>query len=278
MNIPNIKLPLPHGCMGMSPSLLKKPCALGCDIRPGSFDVLIGDIHCPAPDRKILRLVFAGKVRDERDVIWLAHQYPVRCGVVDSRPEGTLAKRLVERMIRARKDFWRAQYATNPSAVEMSVNQEERLLTLERTMTLDSVFFGFSTGLGVAIPQNFKEITAGKFKSELCASTRSPVMWKNQPWYRWTENCADHAFHAWNYMLVAAVKCGLDRLTNSDSAMAQPGLVVSGGRGDEFYERGDDMDPDGMEAGDRLDPSKFRPDKDDAFEPLDVISLDDQGF
>jgi hypothetical protein len=240
-----VPLPLPLGCMGIQPKFLTNACAMGVDIRPGSWDVIIGDLWRPGPDRKVARAVFIGKVRDEVDVEFLAEQYPVRCGIVDSRPDGTLSKRLVDRLVKRGKNFWRAQYATNPSTVEMTKNEKERIITLERTMTLDNnSWMPFVTGMGAALPENFRDIMGGKFKNEMCASTRQPVMWNQEPWNRWSEG-SDHAFHAWNYMMVAMQIGRMEHLGDPTTLMARPGRVESSLSSD--FESKDDMDADMIE-------------------------------
>src|ERR1035441_1029193 len=123
MVIDPIKFPLPvYWGAGVPPKTVKTPCALGCDVRPGSFDVCIGDVLRPRPDLVIPRILFYGKVRDEADVIYLAQQYPVKCGIADCRPESTVIKRMIDKMRSMRKDFWRAQYPPNASSnVEMVI-------------------------------------------------------------------------------------------------------------------------------------------------------------
>jgi len=187
--------------MGIPPDTLRNPCACGVDVRPNSWDVSIGDVVRRGP-KYVARLVFYGKVRDEEDVKRLCDEYPVRCGVIDVRPETTLATRLVKSMRKRHKDFWRAQYNTNPTAIEMTVNENEHLLTLERTMSMDEVYFALDKGESLAIPENYASIEDGKFAEELKAPTKVPIVWHGEPWWKWTEG-ADHSFHSLNYMLVA---------------------------------------------------------------------------
>lgn len=208
-----IPMPLPRSWgWGVRPGDVRNRCAMGVDVRPDSWDVAILDCHRPnrhKPDHMPFRLVFNGKVRDEKDVIWLAHQYPVVCGGVDSRPDGTLAKRLVTALRRTRRDFWRVQYNTNPSNVEFAKNEKEHLITLERTMTMDEVFIALQSGQGLALPQNYREIGGGTFVSELCAPTRVQVEWHGQDVPRWTEKEEDHTFHCVNYGMFMARFCNL---------------------------------------------------------------------
>lgn len=254
-----VKLPLPNGCMGIQPHMVTRPCAVGVDIRFDSFDVAIADVWPQSADQKVARLVFYGKVRDDKDVVWLCHQYPVSCGVVDCRPEGTLAKRFVEKLRRQRKDFWRAQYNTNPSNVELTVNEKEHLITLERTMTIDNLFLALSTSLGMALPQNWRDIgrapgqDMGAFGKELMAPTKSGVIWHGMQDFRWDASDGDHATHALNYLLVA-IGIGKLHLPRGDALMPMKGLVAGtlGGNMDEEVDPmhreiyGDDDDDSGV--------------------------------
>lgn len=227
------QIPLPlgrHWGWGLRPRDVRGKCAMGVDVRPDSWDVAIFDAHRPwkhKPDHMPLRLVFNGKVRDEMDVIWLAFQYPVAAMGIDSRPEATLANRLVKRLRKARKDAWRVQYNTNPSTVEFTKNEKEHQITLERTMAMDELFVGMQCGQ-IALPQNYQEVMGGTLVSELCAPTRVQVEWHGQDWPRWTEKEADHTFHCMTYGLFMAKFSNI--WTPSDAqVMAGPGLVQTPG-------------------------------------------------
>lgn len=199
-----IDLPIPRSWgMGLPPASVKTSCAIGVDVRPGSWDCGIGFMNRSKPDQPVAKLVFYGKVRDEKDVIFLCNQYPVKCGVVDCRPESTIVTRMIEKLRRQHKQFWKAQYAPNTSSgIEIQINEKEKLVTLHRTMALDRVFYAASNGLGLAIPQNFREICSGQFASELCTSTRVPVIERGAESINWTAG-ADHAHHCLAYMMVA---------------------------------------------------------------------------
>lgn len=242
--IPNITLPLPKGCMGIPPDAVRNPCAMGVDVRPGSWDVSIGDVVRRGP-KFVARLVFYGKVRDEDDVVWLCNQYPVRCGVVDVRPEQSIAPRMVKSLRAQHKEFWRAQYNTNPTAVEMTVNEKEHLLTLERTMAMDEVYFALDKGETMAIPENYASIEGGQFSNELKAPTKVPILWHGEPWWRWTDG-ADHAFHSLNYLLVA-MKVGKLWQARTTGITTIKGMTESVGRKDRIDDpdESDYIDPMG---------------------------------
>lgn len=224
MDFEPIKFPLPpYWGAGVPPKAVNTPCGAGCDVRLGSFDVCIGDLFRPRPGVSIPRILFYGKVRDEADVIYLCQQYPVKCGVADCRPESTLIKRMIEKMRRLRKNFWRAQYPPNSTSnVEMVLNEAEHLVTLHRTMTLDEVFFAVSNGM-MAVPQNFMEICHGDFVKELTNPTRVPVIERGEENWHWTKG-KDHPLHAIGYWL-AAMKIGKLSGFNAEILMPVRGAV-----------------------------------------------------
>jgi hypothetical protein len=220
-----IRVELPKGCMGVTPSSVRGPCAIGVDVRPGSWDVVCGDVVMSPAGLYVARPLFVGMVRDELDVLHVMQQYKVRVGVCDTRPETTLAKRL---QVSARDkgiEVWRAEYNTSPSTIDMQANEKEMVLKLDRTMTLDTVHYAFQTGLTVVLPQNFKEITGGDFVREMCSSQRVPTRWMGKDCYTWEGRGADHAFHAFNYFLAAIRKGNLMAYGGTETMGPSRGLV-----------------------------------------------------
>lgn len=205
---------LPTGCMGMPLALTAPPCILGCDIRPGSYDLTIADVINSSRDNgktRVVRPVFIGKVRDEKEMIWVARQYRVKFGVMDSRPDGTLMLRAVKEGAQFGINLWRAEYLTQPSNVEYTKNEKEKLLKLERTMTIDQVHHAFQTGIGVVLPENFQNVNGGQFESEMCASTKTPTLWHGKEYMRWEAKSPDHALHSFNLLMIAARVSGMIR-------------------------------------------------------------------
>jgi hypothetical protein len=223
-----IERDLPKDCMGVDPRTVRGPTAFGCDVRPGSWDLIIGGVETSSTTKiPVIKPLFTGKVRDEADVIFFLRQYKVRFGVIDTRPETTLAKRL---QLSAREHgikVWRAEYNTAPSVVEVQENEGEGVLKLDRTMTLDNVHYSFVTGLSVILPQNWQEVTKGSFKREMTSSTRIPTMWQGKPHYSWDHVGDDHSFHAFNYLLVAVKKGNLLSFGSSETLRPDKGLVAS---------------------------------------------------
>lgn len=255
------------GCMGVQPSSVTRACAMGCDVRPGSWDVAIAEPwKIKDQDMVMAKLVFYGKVQDEEDVMFLAQQYPVSCGVMDSRPDGSLIQRTVRQLNKMGKDFWRAQYNTNPSNIERVTNEKEKLVTLNRSMTMDNVLHAFISGLGMALPQNYKYIHKGRsdeygdFVSELLTPTRvtKDASKGEDGLVDWTKG-EDHAYHAINYLL-AAIAIGKFNLPRGRVMMPMLG-AVAGTLSDSFD---DDDDPAYAASKDGV----FGDDNDDSLGPL----------
>ena len=222
-----LKLPLPPGWgSGVDPLQVKTACAMGIDVRPNSWDIAIGDVWRPRPDQPVVRLLFYGKVRDDDDVEYLANQYPVRCGAGDARPEFHTMLKLAERLRAQGKKFWRAQYNTNATNnVKLTENRKEWLLTADRTGSLDEVFFAAQSGLGLALPANFRDICGGDFVRELCNPTRVPELRKGEEYHVWTKG-KDHPLHALGYLFIALQAGKLWSGGGSTEIFAMPGSTV----------------------------------------------------
>lgn len=213
--------------MCVPPSSVTGSCAIGIDQRFGSWDVAVGEMVRTTSGRVIPRLVFYGKIPGEEEALAVMTKYRVVVGMGDVRPEAAAMHRLQNMADKARIRFYLAQYSTAISAVEMTLNSKEDLLTLERTMTLDNVYLQVSTATGIAFPQNVKDIGGGSFIKEMCASTKLPVLWHGQHWSRWSEGgIDDHAMHAINYML-QAIQIGKLHLHRDTNLMAVRGTVES---------------------------------------------------
>lgn len=194
--------------MGLPLHLCTRPAVAGIDVRDGSWDVNIGDIKKAQISEaqiqmNIVRPIFIGKLTDEKQVQFVLEQYGVRYGVVDCRPEATLAKRLQESCGKVGIELWRSEYNTVPSTIKVTRNESERLLKLERTMAMDVVHGAFQTGLKTVLPQNYKDITLGQFSAEMQSPTKVFTTWSGKPWWIWTKGGADHSFHAYTLMMIA---------------------------------------------------------------------------
>src|SRR4051812_26427928 len=94
--------------MGVHPKLVRGACAMGIDVRYGIWDCYIAEFVRPAADRPVARLVFGGTLRHEGEdgpdpetlAEYLLTQYPVRGGGIDARPDGSTAKKFVNKVRR----------------------------------------------------------------------------------------------------------------------------------------------------------------------------------
>lgn len=218
---------MPPGCMGLQPSKVKGNCAMGADIRPGSYDISVAEIARPSKGMVVPRLVFYGKVDDETAAKFVCEQYNVRAVVIDSRPDATIASRFQVDCKKNGIKCWRAQYSPAPTNRRITTDEGEGLITLDRTQTLDSVFTAFAEGVGISIPQNYREICMGQFAAELCDSNREPVVWHGIPCFAWKNSGDDHAFHSLNYLMLA-IELGKLDAGSPDILLPQKGIVEGG--------------------------------------------------
>ncbi len=219
---------LPDGCMGLHPRDTGFPCLAGIDVRYGSFDVVIADlVKSRITGMNALRIVFYGKVNDDIQSLFVCQQYRVRFGLIDTRPEATLAKRMQEIAEKKNIELWRAQYNPNPGGtIDITKNEGQQLVTLERTMTMDCVHHAFQTGQGIVIPQNYKEIAQGQMSGELQGTTRISERRGGREVYVWEKTgTADHAFHAINLLLAAYKMSGF--MAFGDEPNPEMGIVES---------------------------------------------------
>lgn len=211
---------------------------MGVDVRPGSYDTLVGDVLFVRGD-PVLRLVFAGKLEDPDQIEAVARAYRVRTAVGDSRPETYMILTLQRKLERYGIDLWRAQYNSMPTHVEMTRNEAEKLVKLDRTLTLDAVQMAFKSGLTVMLPQNFRDIAGGDFAREMVASKRIMAKYQRDEVYTWEHIGPDHAFHAFNYLMVATRMAGLFGYAGHAVMGAVKGLVRGRGEGAGHAETGD---------------------------------------
>lgn len=234
-----MKCKLEYGSMGFPIKFAMPPCVCGIDVRPGDYTTIIGDIvHSSKFEKRVLRTIFAGKLKDERECLFVMLNYGVRFCLIDARPETTLAKRLQEEAQRHYIEGFRAQYNTQPSAVEWTLNESEKLFTLEQTMTLDRVQHLFQEQSRVALPRNYADILKRQFLQEMISSTRTPMTWHGRDYNKWVERGPDHFFHAYNLMLHIASYSNL-----LDGPLEADGVISKG----EVAKTVQDVDPDDPE-------------------------------
>lgn len=205
-----------HTAHGLPFHHVRPPCFFGLDIRPHSWDLLIGDlVLSPVSNRRILRLVFAGKLDDEQECIGVASAYRVRWGIGDSRPEYHLCERMQKACEKAGIEMWRCAYNTYPSDVKVTRNDAERMLRVDKSHTTDDVMHLFQTG-EIAVPVNFSELTGGAFMKEVTGPNRLLTKWHGRDCYAWEPNGPDHALNALNYLNLAVEISGLRSYAMAD--------------------------------------------------------------
>lgn len=218
---------LPDECMGLNPHEVSGATIAGVDVRENSWDIIIGQGIFGPNGQRIAKPVFVGKVRDEDEVLFCLKQYRTRLGIIDCRPEATLAKRLQETCKRIGITIYRCEYNTAPSAIEMSLNQAEMLLKLDKTMTLDKVQFAFQSGINVVLPQNYGALTCGQFSREMKSMVRVPKTWMGKECYMWESSGPDHAMNAMNYFMIGLELGSVYALTSMSLAAPTSGYSTN---------------------------------------------------
>lgn len=172
------------------------PCVIGIDV--GSMmNVIIAEL-APEESRTVARVIFIGEVRDENEVIDLFRRFNIKCGVIDSRPEMRMSRRLAATL----PGLFMGEYLTdNPRDM---INIDARSFKTDRTTSMDGVKEAVLLQ-SVAFPRNAASVPG--FMDQMIAPTRVWIADKDsvtEGRYIWTEgNQADHYFHAVNYMLMA---------------------------------------------------------------------------
>jgi len=164
-------------------------CVMGIDV--GSvFNVVIREI---LPDGR-LRLVFADEIYsdDGKELYELYKNYEVVCAIIDGLPETRLSKKFS-------REFSGAFICYYGTEKKDSVNAKDKIVTVNRTQTLDAVKEYFLTQTFL-LPTNAKDIK--NYYEQLTASTR--VLNEKNKKYEWQEGSkADHYMHAEGYCLTA---------------------------------------------------------------------------
>jgi hypothetical protein len=219
----------PDNCWALDPQKVRRgQTAFGCDVRKGSWDLLIGEVvRSQMHAAPVLRIVFSGKVRDEHDAYFFVRQYGCRFGVCDARPDGELVLRFQRACNLRGIRVWRANYNVAPSDIEIAENAKEMLLRIDRTMTLDAVHQAFVIGRHLALPQNYHDISGGEFERELKNPARVPTKHHSAMVWTW-EGTPDHTFHAFNYLNLACRRGQLLMGGGNECMMSVPGLVKAG--------------------------------------------------
>jgi hypothetical protein len=139
-----------------------------------------------------VRLVWAGTVREEKEILEVYDRYRCIAGVVDGLPE----ERMSRRIARQRGGMFRAYYNRGRHD---AVDKNRKIVTQNRTTALDAVKEGLAWG-DILLPNNIE--TVFNFYEQMMASTR--IYDEERDEYIWEEGSKeDHYHHAMAYMLAA---------------------------------------------------------------------------
>lgn len=203
---------IPEGCYAMDRHFVKGPCVFGTDLRPGVFDLTIADA-VKGSDGQAFRPIFIGKLDNPIQVMAVCLYYRPVMGLVDARPDFTATAGFQAKLAEYGIDVWRCQYNTNPDSSEEEYRDEEQgLITIHRSMSIDKVWMAIRSGRNVILPKNFSEIEGGKFKRELCGAYRTFEEYRGKTGVLFWKKRADHddALHSLNYCYKAWEMAGLN--------------------------------------------------------------------
>jgi len=176
------------GCIEsyIMPEFSRGVCVMGADVGK-LIHITIAEL---LPDGR-KRLMYIGSVRDEDDVAELYAVYNCRIGVIDSRPETRLSKRLSSRFA----GLFMCDYI---HGIKDTIDAGGKIIKVDRTQALDAVKEAI-VKRALILPQNAASLP--EFYEHMEASTR--VLNERTGNYEWVEAGADHLNHALAYMLKA---------------------------------------------------------------------------
>ena len=171
------------------------PCSMGVDVG-GNLDVKISYV----PGDGTRQMVYIGKVKRLETLYELIERYNVEKCVIDSMPETKLVQDFQDE---AMCDVWACRYSGEGSDRRMRYDVNERIVTVDRTETLDRSFSDLKTKKTI-LPKNFRSIFQGEFTREMTGPVRGVVEDdKGNKKYEWSK-CKDHQRHADGYDMLAA--------------------------------------------------------------------------
>lgn len=174
----------------LMPSTAKKS-VMGVDVGK-VLNVWILDVKSKRP-----KTVFLGTVNDFEDLEFLIKQFGVICGVIDSMPETHKVKEFQAK----HSMIWLCQYFPGDKLEDMRKDEQERIVTVDRTQSLDD-FMAQILEAGLLLPKNFDSLDRGEVLGQLTASIRR--FDENKKRYVWDEGVRkDHYHHAGNYARIA---------------------------------------------------------------------------
>jgi len=146
-----------------------------------------------------MRLVFAGTVKEFEDLDYLFARFNIISYCLDAMPETRKSMEYAKKHIGR---GWVCRY--HNGLTEIKKDEEERVLSADRTMIMDRVMSWF-VGRNFILPQNAHTLDKGDFYSMLTTPTRFFEEEKQQ--YSW-QGDPDHYFHAIVYSLLAYIARG----------------------------------------------------------------------
>lgn len=171
----------------------KEPCLIGIDVG-GLINVIIAKF---APNRKDLQAIYINTVQDEKDILDLFKRYNIILGIIDSKPEMRMSRRLVATL----KNLWMVDYLTE--STRDVIQPDKKMIKTDRTTSLDGVKEAVLLQ-SFLLPKNAKSIE--DFYDQMTSSTR---IWQSRDdtieggRYVWIESKPDHYFHCSCYLKIA---------------------------------------------------------------------------
>lgn len=168
----------------------KTSCILGCDLGSVQNVCIAEMVECE--NRVCLRVVYAGIVDTEEDILHLYTVYNCVAGVIDSLPDDLTAKRIVAQT----HALFRAYYTQGKKD---TVDMDNNIVNLNRTSAITEL----QKAIELAEVQFPRDIfTVEYFEEQMTASTKVYDPEKGR--YDWKEGHKDdHYMHAMTYMLQA---------------------------------------------------------------------------
>lgn len=175
------------------------PCTMGVDV--GAFlDVRVSDYP---PGRR--RLVFAGKLSSDDELFALIARYRVTTMVVDALPEVKRVRDWVNRLWHA-VSVWRCEFAGAEGTYlrDTHVDEEERLLRVDRTALLDDAFSDIVNRVAW-LPSAWRDLAFGEYEEEMTGPKRLLLTNPQSGKQRWVwSKCKDHQRLADSYDCLAS--------------------------------------------------------------------------
>lgn len=154
-----------------------------------------------------LPLVYAGIAAGPEDIIRILIRFNVSSWCMDAQPETHMGRMLLKK----HPGGYLCQYNVNVSLGGQKVNRETRVITTNRTESIDDMTQAFFDGY-MQLPANYRSIDNGAYVAHMLAPTRVLDNTKNPPRYDWNEgNDPDHYFHAENYCFQMARLLGFQK-------------------------------------------------------------------